>query len=129
MKYFSTLCWDHQPCTPCDKIPLNMIASLKLLPIRWRYKRYCYAVSPATGICSRPGKEEKVVRLSFQFSLKNAYVISSLSYLHNPTLGCNSGNAKFEKLPLLDFGFLMMAMCCSNSPSPSNSKIFSGYFV
>ena len=76
MKSFPTLCWDHQPCTPCDRIPLNMIASLKLLPIRWRYKRNCYAVSPPTGISSCPGQEEKVVRLSFQFGLGKTYIIS-----------------------------------------------------
>jgi hypothetical protein len=69
VNYFLTLCWDHQPCTLCDRIPLNVIAFLKLLPVRWRNERNCYAVSPPTGISSCPDQEEKVVRLTFLFSL------------------------------------------------------------
>jgi hypothetical protein len=80
--HFLTLCWDHQPCTPCDRIPLNMIASLKLLPIWRRYERNCYAVSPPMGISSCPGQEEKVVRLSFQFSLGKTDIIDRHEETH-----------------------------------------------
>ena len=78
VKSFPTLCWDHQPCTPCDRIPLNMIASLKLLPVRWRYERNCYAVAPPMGIRSCLGQKEKVFRLSFQFSLRKADINLSI---------------------------------------------------
>ena len=64
-----TLNRSHEPCPASDRVPLDMITSLKLLPIRRRYERHCYAVSPPMGVSSGSGQEEKVVELSFWLGL------------------------------------------------------------
>ena len=119
-----TLNRSHEPCPASDRVPLDMITSLKLLPIRRRYERHCHAVSPPMGVSPGPGQEEEGVRLSRQLGLQRDGLIHNFS-VSFPTLGWSSGKAKFEKLPLLDFGFLMIAICCSISPSPSRSAIWS----